>query len=327
MSQRELWNRYKKHLCVCESIGLSLDVSRMKFDDQFFERMTEPMNRAFDAVKELEAGAIANPDENRMVGHYWLRNPDLAPDSEIAYAIRSTLSDILQFTRRVHDGEIRPPKANRFTRHLVVGIGGSALGPQFVADALTSLRDRMAPHFFDNTDPDGIDRTLAKLDGTLDETLTIVISKSGGTKETRNGMLEARTAFEAAGLAIERKDVVGTTWLEYIEERTQATSKSSPSTTSLTPTPTPTSSNTTAPTAPSKAPSNPAKASSRSTATPSAPLAPRTRPKSAGPTPGPRSSSSPPASSPPWTPPPAISATPSRRSSSAPPSPNLPMTT
>ena len=31
-------------------------------------------------------------------------------------------------------------------------------------------------------------------------TLVIVISKSGGTKETRNGMLEAKAHFEKAGL-------------------------------------------------------------------------------------------------------------------------------
>ena len=28
---------------------------------------------------DLEKGAIANPDENRMVGHYWLRAPERAP--------------------------------------------------------------------------------------------------------------------------------------------------------------------------------------------------------------------------------------------------------
>jgi glucose-6-phosphate isomerase len=34
----------------------------------------------------------------------------------------------------------------------------------------------------------------------LDRTLVLVISKSGGTPETRNGMLEAKAAWEAAGL-------------------------------------------------------------------------------------------------------------------------------
>jgi glucose-6-phosphate isomerase len=91
-----------------------------------------------------------------------------------------------------------------FRRVLVVGIGGSALGPQFVAHAIGQPdRDRMTVHFFDNTDPDGMDKVLATIGGDLDRTLTVVISKSGGTKETRNGMLEAKAAYERAGLRFE----------------------------------------------------------------------------------------------------------------------------
>jgi glucose-6-phosphate isomerase len=54
--------------------------------------------------------------------------------------------------------------------------------------------------FFDNTDPDGMDKVLAQLNGRLGQTLAVVISKSGGTKETRNGMLEAEAAWSRAGL-------------------------------------------------------------------------------------------------------------------------------
>jgi glucose-6-phosphate isomerase len=84
---------------------------------------------------------------------------------------------------------------------LVIGIGGSALGPQFVASALGSSGDRMRPYFFDNTDPDGMDRTLAEIGDGLRSTLTVVTSKSGATKETRNGMLEAADAYRRAGLS------------------------------------------------------------------------------------------------------------------------------
>ena len=42
--------------------------------------------------------------------------------------------------------------------------------------------------------------SLAKIGDGLAHTLVVVISKSGGTKETRNGMLEAQAAFEKAGL-------------------------------------------------------------------------------------------------------------------------------
>jgi len=55
-------------------------------------------------------------------------------------------------------------------------------------------------YFFDNSDPDGFDRVLDKIDKELARTLVVVISKSGGTKETRNGMLEAEARFKAAGL-------------------------------------------------------------------------------------------------------------------------------
>src|SRR6185295_10947902 len=84
---------------------------------------------------------------------------------------------------------------------LVIGIGGSALGPQFVGKALGSPSgDKLKPYFFDNTDPEGIDHVLAQIGGGLRETIAIVISKSGGTPETRNGMLEAAAAYEKAGL-------------------------------------------------------------------------------------------------------------------------------
>ena len=103
----------------------------------------------------------------------------------------------------MHTGKIRPALAERFTNVLVIGIGGSALGPEFVASALTKgpQRDKARMFFFDNTDPDGMDRALAAIGADLASTLCVVISKSGGTKETRNGMLEAKRAFEKAGLS------------------------------------------------------------------------------------------------------------------------------
>ncbi len=210
MNSRELWERYKRHLCVCDSIGLTLDISRMKFSDDFLARMAAPMAKAFDAMAALEKGAIANPDENRMVGHYWLRAPELAPDPGITRAIRETVARIHQFSGEVHGGKVRPQKAARFKNVLVIGIGGSALGPQFVGDALATVNDPMRPFFFDNTDPDGIDRELERIGAGLAETLTIVTSKSGGTKETRNGMLEADRAYAEAGLDFARHAVAVT---------------------------------------------------------------------------------------------------------------------
>src|SRR5215471_6395321 len=91
------WQRFQRCLCKVPSIGLTLDVSRVRFDDDFIARMEPAMRRAFDAMEALERGTIANPDENRMVGHYWLRAPDLAPNANIAEQIRNTLNDVKSF--------------------------------------------------------------------------------------------------------------------------------------------------------------------------------------------------------------------------------------
>ena len=189
-----LWDRFNRYFLRNDVLGVSLDVSRMRFDDSFLERMEPLAQRAFLAMRELEAGAVANPDEGRMVGHYWLRAPELAPSAELREEIEVCGTQIRELVARVH-------ASGRFTDVLVIGIGGSALGPQFVADALGSDEDRLRLHFLDNTDPDGMDRVLTGLRHRLEHTLCVVVSKSGGTAETRNGMLETEAAYARAGLA------------------------------------------------------------------------------------------------------------------------------
>lgn len=201
MESRTMWERYKQNLNHYPETGLMLDISRMNFPDEFFSVMEPLLVRAYREMADLESGAEANTDEGRMVGHYWLRTPHLAPTREIAQEIESVVQEIKAFAGMIHAGTIAPRQGAQFTRFLLIGIGGSALGPQFLADALGSPDDRLKPFFFDNTDPDGMDRALAELGDGLRETLVLVISKSGGTKETRNGMLEAMAAYERAGLS------------------------------------------------------------------------------------------------------------------------------
>lgn len=130
-----------------------------------------------------------------MVGHYWLRAPDLAPTPEIAAEIRNTVNEVKSFAESVHEGPIRQ-RMRYFARVLSIGIGGSALGPMFVADALGNTSDKMQIDFIDNTDPEGIERTLLRSHVPLGRTLCLVTSKSGGTPETRNGMLIVKKAYQ-----------------------------------------------------------------------------------------------------------------------------------
>ncbi len=200
MNKQELWRRYQKYLSAHPAVGLTLDVSSMNFPHQFLEEMASPMQQAFEQMDALENGSIANADENRMVGHYWLRHPALAPSQSIQTVIENNISEIKNFSGKIHEGILRSPKGDPFRKILLVGIGGSALGPQFIHQALGVSENRMAFYCLDNTDPDGMDLLFADIGPHLSETLVLVISKSGGTIETRNGMREVKAAYQRAGL-------------------------------------------------------------------------------------------------------------------------------
>ena len=96
-TSRSLWTRFQKHFVRYSDLGFSIDVSRMAFADDLFTTLAPGIERAFADMKALESGAIANPDEGRMVGHYWLRNPELAPTADLRNEIVTTLDATLKF--------------------------------------------------------------------------------------------------------------------------------------------------------------------------------------------------------------------------------------
>lgn len=160
----------------------------MAMPENFLQEKEPLLRRALAGMKALEAGEMANPDEKRQVGHYWLRTPALAPSEKIRHEIETTLAKIITFVKKAH-------KEKKFNQLLIIGIGGSALGPQFVADALKNEKNVIKKiSFLDNTDPEGIHTVLNETDAK--KCLIIVISKSGTTPETKNGLLLAREFYK-----------------------------------------------------------------------------------------------------------------------------------
>lgn len=215
------WQRFCNYLFFDEELGIQLDISRVQFEEDYLNRMESRMQTVYTQIKSLEDGAIANPDEERMVGHYWLRKPEIAPTSKITEEIKSTFQSIKEFASNVHSGLLRGDKGRPFQNVLVIGIGGSSLGPRFVANALENSANPMKLFFIDNTDPDGMDRVLLQLQPELDVTLTIVISKSGKTIETRNGMEETKQFYKMNGLDFS-KHAVSITQEGSLLDRTRA---------------------------------------------------------------------------------------------------------
>ena len=119
MATQSLWERFKQYFLRYDDLGFSIDISRMRFPDDFFERMQPRVEQAFAAMRELEAGGIANPDEKRQVGHYWLRAPDLAPNDELRANIVDTNARIFRFASDIHVGRISAPDGRPFDHVLL----------------------------------------------------------------------------------------------------------------------------------------------------------------------------------------------------------------
>ena len=168
-------------------LGFQLDLRRMGLQDT--DQSHPLVLRAAEELRQLEAGAVANTTEDRQVGHYWLRDPSLAPGS-LGEQIRKDRLALRAFSESVREGGF-------FQTVLLLGIGGSALGPQFLHQAL-GQEDSPAFLSIDNTDPEGMSRVLGGLD--LGRTLVLVVSKSGTTAETRNACRVTQAAFAAVGV-------------------------------------------------------------------------------------------------------------------------------
>ena len=147
---------------------------------------------ALAAMAAIEAGAAANLSEGRRVGHYWLRDPSRAPTPEIGRAIEASWAAIESID------------ASGLDTVLLVGIGGSALGPELVFDALGAPSGRRLV-VLDTVDSAGVQRKLDSV--TPSKTLVIVASKSGSTSETLTGLEAVEARYREAGVPFDEHAV------------------------------------------------------------------------------------------------------------------------
>ena len=163
--------------------------------------------KALEEQKRIERGEHVNTDEDRQVGHYWLRSPELAP-GDVGQEIAQAKTDIVAATRAIRFEKDATGQA-RWTDAIVIGIGGSSLGAAFASQALGLERntDALKLHFLDNTDPDGATGMLDGLGDRLRSTLVIMISKSGSTRETQNGYAMVRVRFARAEMDVARHSI------------------------------------------------------------------------------------------------------------------------
>ena len=160
------------------------------------------MQKAFAAMDALEAGAIANPDEKRMVGHYWLRDPTLAPTPELARGDRrrrwraSSSSPTTCTTARVRGerGALHEPARHRHRR-----LGARSRVRRAPRSARPS--DRMQRRTSSTTPiPTAWTACSAQLGGGLDETLTSSSRSRAAPRRRATACSRPRPRTSAPGL-------------------------------------------------------------------------------------------------------------------------------
>ncbi|MCO4745683.1 MAG: glucose-6-phosphate isomerase [Proteobacteria bacterium] len=194
--------------------GWRLDASALGLDARV-DALDWPA--VFAAMEELEGGAVANADEQRQVGHYWLRAPELAPTMGQARGVGEAVEAVEEFADRIRSGSIVALDGLPFTDVLHIGIGGSALAPQLLTHALGDAH--LGVHFVDNVDPEGVVRALLDIGPRLRHTLVIVASKSGNTVEPMASLKAFEEALAADGLDLPSRAVALTSPGSRLDKR------------------------------------------------------------------------------------------------------------
>ena len=149
----DTWDKYCNYLWFDKKINIWLDISKINFTSNQIASLEKKFINVFSSIKELEAGAISNLDEERQVGHYWLRNPSVAPNNHIKDEINNDISDIREFGENILGGKIRNNNNQIYTDVLWIGIGGSGLGPLLITEALQNNSVGLNFSYIDNIDP------------------------------------------------------------------------------------------------------------------------------------------------------------------------------
>jgi glucose-6-phosphate isomerase len=198
--------------------GILLDFARQQVTTQTMDLLLElaAQTGLQDKIDAMRNGQPINNTENRPVLHYVLRTSENPPserrpmdgDQDTVADVLSTRRSIEAFSQKIRSGELCGATGQPLTDVVVIGIGGSYLGTEFVYEALRTDPDCAKAavgrrlRFLANVDPIDVTRALEDLDPAT--TLVVVVSKTFTTAET---MLNARTVRRWLRESIDEKHV------------------------------------------------------------------------------------------------------------------------
>jgi glucose-6-phosphate isomerase len=156
-----------------------------------------------ETFRRMLGGGKVNTTENRAALHTACRDLSTAPifldGRDVKPDLVRVREEIRDFAAQVHSGRIAGAGGRPFAHVVVIGIGGSYLGTEFVATALAAWAQKgIRLHFLANVDIDNFGSVAAAIDP--ETTLWVVISKSYTTPETAANAALAAEFMQSRGL-------------------------------------------------------------------------------------------------------------------------------
>ncbi|BBI17229.1 glucose-6-phosphate isomerase [Neochlamydia sp. S13] len=187
-----------------EACGIKFLYGTEQVTEEVMQALVELSREAgvLQEMKKMQAGEVVNkiegfPSENRKVLHTAVRDFFEAPNQakEACEATKEAKKEIDKLQHFIN----KIDKDQRFTDLIMIGIGGSDLGPKAHYIALQPLQKKgRKVHFISNVDPDDAAMVLKNVD--LSTTLVVCVSKSGTTLETLTNEEIVRSHFQKASL-------------------------------------------------------------------------------------------------------------------------------
>ena len=193
--------------------ALTYNYAAKQVNEQILKTLSElaEEQQLVEKYQELLDGAVINTGEKRMVLHQLTRGQlgkDVMADgvNKREFYINE-VRRIAEFADKVHSGELKNEKGEKYTSVCQIGIGGSDLGPRAMYLALENWAKanntfKMSANFISNVDPDDAASVLASID--ISKTIFILVSKSGTTLETLTNESFVKDAIKKAGCEVSK---------------------------------------------------------------------------------------------------------------------------
>ncbi|MDP2644537.1 MAG: glucose-6-phosphate isomerase [Desulfobacterales bacterium] len=207
--------RNRLDTCLLKGAGMLYDFSHQRIDERtmrlLFKLAESRKIRA--SFTSMVSGESINVTEERAALHTACRkfsgDPVFMDGKDIMPDIRNVRDQIKGFVSQIHSAALTGSTGKAFRHLVVIGIGGSYLGTEFVSCALQEQAiSRMKLYFLSNVDIHNFGRIVSEIEP--ETTLWIVISKSFTTPETLANARLAYEFMEKKGLALKKHFVIVT---------------------------------------------------------------------------------------------------------------------